>query len=322
MLAVAVVCGSAAAALGVCEGVLNALALYRPPPREIRPEQPEIYRPDPFVGYTLWPSRTISHRYPPEDGELIPLTSNSDGFRNAREFDGRDQRARILVVGDSFVFGLGVRAEDRLTEQLEAFEPRWRVDNMGMTGWGLDLMVRAVEHLGAKADPDVVVLVMYTDDFRRLHPYYAGVGYPFAKFELVGAQLVSTAYEYPKSWERLRLVQALYQLNWQRDRDRLQLNGALLDRYAALARTMGFAPAIVFAPGTNYTDGDRLRQGFLSDWAAARGIPYRDLTGAIHGAGVEKTFLPNNWHWSPLGHRIAAAELRSLLQRYVFEGSA
>lgn len=33
---------------------------------------------------------------------------------------------------------------------------------MGMTGWGLDVMVRALDHLGPKADPDVVVLPLYS----------------------------------------------------------------------------------------------------------------------------------------------------------------
>jgi hypothetical protein len=321
VLSVVTVGLSLAVALGVCEGTLRALALYRPPAQPIRPEQPEIYQPNPDVGYTLWPSRTTTHRYPPGSAELITLTSNSDGFRNAREFDEHDGRKRILVVGDSFVFGLGVRAEDRLTEQLERMEPAWRVDNMGMTGWGLDLMIRALEHLGRKADPDVVVLLVYTDDFRRLHPYYAGVGYASPKFELVGTHLTSHPYVYPKWWERLRIVQAVYQTGWQRDRDQLELNAALLARFDTLAKTMGFTPVIVYVPGTMETDGDRARRAFLTKWVVGQHIRFLDLTPAIYGAGVANTFIKDNWHWSPLGHRIAAQELWRVLSQQFGEGS-
>jgi hypothetical protein len=220
------------------------------------------------------------------------------------------------------VFGLGVRAEDRLSEQLEMIEPAWRVDNMGMTGWGLDLMIRALEHLGRKADPDVVVLVVYTDDFRRLHPYYAGLGYAFPKFDLVDTQLTSHPYVYPQWWERLRIVQAVYQTRWQLDRDRLQLNAALLERYEWLAQSMGFAPVIVFAPGTVETDGDRTRRAFVTNWAITHRILFLDLTPAIYGAGVANTFIKDNWHWSPRGHRIAAEELRTLISRQLGEGGA
>ena len=76
---------------------------------------------------------------------------------------------------------------------------RWRVDNMGMTGWGLDLMIRAIEHHGRKADPDVVVLAVYTDDFRRLVPYYAGVGYAYPKFEFSESELTSVPFPIPGS---------------------------------------------------------------------------------------------------------------------------
>lgn len=321
LLSVMTVSVSLAVGLGVGEAVLRALDLYRPPAEPIRAEQPEIYQSNPDVGYTLWPSRTTSHRYPPTSSELITLTSNSDGFRNPREFDEQDGRSRILVVGDSFVFGLGVRAEDRLTEQLETLEPAWRVDNMGMTGWGLDLMIRALERLGRKADPDVVVLFVYTDDFRRVHPYYAGLGYPFPKFDLIGTKLTSHPYVYPKWWERPRIVQAAYQTRWQQDRDRFQLNAALLERYETLAHNIGFAPVIVFVPGTMETDGDQTRREFVTNWTVTHRIPFLDLTPAIYRAGVANAFIKDNWHWSPLGHRIAAKELRTLLRRQLGEGA-
>jgi len=310
----AIVVVSVCAALGVSEGVLRARGLYRPPNTPITTARPDLYTADAHVGYTLWPARTTTYRYPQTSSEPIPLVSNADGFRASREFDEPDDRLRVLVVGDSFVFGQGVRAEDRVTEQLEALEPRWRVDNMGMTGWGVDLMVRAIEHHGRKANPDVVVLAVYTDDFRRLLPYYAGVGFPYPKFELAGEDVVSVPFPVPAPWERLRLVQLVYQARWQRDRNQYALHSSLLGRYLQQAELIGFQPVVAFFPGLGDTAEDRQRRSFLAEWAARHKVPFRDLTDAIHGGGVAKVYIQDNWHWNPVGHRIAARELQGLIR--------
>jgi hypothetical protein len=220
-----------------------------------------------------------------------------------------------MVVGDSFVFGQGVQQEDRLTEQLERLEPHWRVDNMGMTGWGLDLMVRAIEQYGRKAKPDALVLTVYTDDFRRLLPYYAGAGYGYSKFELRDSELVTIPFPYPRFWERLRVVQLLYQVSWRLDRNRFDLNKALLDRYLKDCSAIGAKPVVAFFPGTGDKKEDKERRGFLRDWAMKNSVPYVDLTNPILDAGVKNVYITDNWHWNPAGHRIAAEQLRNVLRQ-------
>ncbi len=306
---------SVSVALGVVEVALRLLGFYAPPDNPIRPPQAELYQADDAVGYKLWPSLTTTFRYPQTSDELIPLVSNSDGFRGSREFGEPDPRLRILVVGDSFVFGQGVRQEDRITEQLESLEPQWRVDNLGMTGWGLDLMVRAIETFGRKAKPDILVLAVYTDDFRRVLPYYAGAGYGYSKFELRGNELVTTPFPYPRFWERLRVVQLLYQTAWRLNRNRFDLNLALLDRFLKDSSAIGAEPMVAFLPGTADKKEDKQRRGVLHDWTTKNNVPYVDLTDAIHGAGVKNVYITDNWHWNPIGHRIAAEQLRDALRR-------
>lgn len=302
-------------ALALVEGGLRLAGLYAPPAQPIKPGQPELFEPHPAIGYRLQPARTTTYEYPRGSGHQLTVVANGDGFRSDREFGGKDDRRRILVVGDSFVFGLGVAAQERVTEQLEALEPAWRVDNLGMTGWGVDLMVRALEQLGPKIRPDVVVLAVYTDDFRRLLPYYAGAGYAIPKYALEGGKLVTVPYPYPGGWERLRLVQWLYQTTWNRDRNRFDLHAALLDRFLTLAETRGFRPVIAFLPGREDTEEDQERRAFLRQWTARHVVPFVDLTAAVHGAGVDNVFLAGNWHWNAAGHRVAAAELHRLLRR-------
>src|SRR5689334_15500271 len=94
--------------LAVVEVGLRIAGKYAPLEEPIKPPQPELYTPDPVVGYRLRPSLRTTYHHPPTNPEVIPVTSNSDGFRTPREFDEPDDRPRILVVGDSFVFGQGV----------------------------------------------------------------------------------------------------------------------------------------------------------------------------------------------------------------------
>jgi len=308
---------SLAFSLACAEIALQLFDRYPPPDNPLRPTRPDLYQADELFGYRLWRSTVNCYRYPPEAAEVVSLVSNSSGFRGVRDLDEEDPRPRIVVLGDSMVFGSGVREEHRLTEVMEDLEPRWRVDNLAMTGWGVDLMIRALEHVGIDLDPDVVVLAVYTDDFRRVVPYFAGLGFAYSKFRLVDGALVDEPYPYPAGWERLRLVQAVYQMWWTRHRNRFDLNGALLDRFATLAREHDFAPVVAFIPGKSDTAEDQKRRGFLSSWAAQTGASFLDLSDPIHDAGSENVFIEGNWHLNPEGHRIAGTRMREFIARHV-----
>ena len=300
-------------ALFCLEVGLRVLNMYRPPTTPLKPVRPDLFRPDERIGYHLWPSTATMWRDPPDSPRVLSLISNSDGFRSSRELDEPDSRYRILVVGDSFVFGLGVEVEERFSDVLERLEPSWRVDNLGMVGFGLDLMVRSIEHVGLKARPDMVVLAVYTDCFRRLLPYYSGMGYALPKFHLGDSGLVSTAYPHPSRWERMRIAQGFYQNYWSGRRNRYDLNEALLERFLELGREHDFGPVVVFIPGRDDTPEDRERREFLRDWAARTATPHLDLTDPIHGAGVDRIYIENDYHWNERGHRSAALELRPFL---------
>ena len=295
------------------EAVLRILNLVEPPPAAPVLRMPELYRVDPELGYTLRPSITTTYYYPVGSQRLIQVESNSDGFRSPREFDEPDSRLRVWVLGDSMVFGEGVAAADRFTEVIERIEPGWRVDNLGMTGWGLDLMVRAFERISQRIRPDVVVVAFYTDDFRRLQPFYAGMGYPIPKFELEGDRLVNVPFPTLPGWRRLRTVQAVEQTYWRFRRNRYELNGALLNRLRDASRT-GVTLAVVFLPGHGDTDEDQERRRWLREWAEQSGVPFLDLTQTIHGAGIPATHLPNNSHFNEHGHRLAAETIHRFLR--------
>jgi hypothetical protein len=299
---------------------IGEVALRIVQPRFVRTFPITCKRPDLYeqveYGYRLWPSRSTSYPYPLVNPRQLSLVSNTDGFRSSREFHEPDTRLRIVVVGDSFVFGEGVEESERFTNVLEQMEPRWRIDNLGMNGYGPDLMYRALEAVGLNPVPDVVVLAMYTDDFRRVEPLYAGVGFPIPRFRLEGGELVTTPYPEPRLWERLSIVQALQHVYWSRTGYVFDLNAAVLDRFLQLAQVHQFAPAIIFLPGRQDTPADQQRRAWLQQYAERNATPFVDLTEPLSRAGA-RVYIPGNWHWNPDGHALVAAELHRFLARDV-----
>jgi len=301
----------------MCEIALRALGKFEPPQVTPEPRRTDLYVPNSEIGYTLRPSTVTSYTYPVGSSHVLQLASNADGFRSPREIDEADPRTRIWVLGDSMVLGEGVAAADRMTEVVESLEPDWRVDNLGMTGWGLDLMVRAAERTLRRARPDLVLLVFYTDDFRRLNPFYNGMGYPIPKFELDDAgQLRSVPFPTMAMWGRLRLVQAFEQNYWRVERNRFDLNAALLDRLRQSVGRAGAAFAVVFLPGRSDTDEDRTRRVWLRRWCDDTHTPFDDLTAPIHQAG-DAAFIPGNYHLNERGHRLAGEVIHRFLAEKV-----
>jgi lysophospholipase L1-like esterase len=283
---------------------------------------PICFRPDLFRqtawGYTLWPGTAKRHDYPPQNPRAITLHANAEGFRGRRDLHApADGRTRIAVLGDSMVFGEGVEEEERFTERLEQAEPSWRVDNLGMVGFGTDLMVRAFEAEGLEPRPDAVVIAVFTDDLRRVVEPYAGVGFPLPRFRLEDGALRTVPYPSPGPLDGFRLVQGLRYAYWRYTDATFALNGAILDRFLALARERGIAPAIVFLSSPQDRADDQRRRRWLRAYAERAGVPFLDLTETVEAAGGQRLFLTGDPHWNADGHAAVAAALREFLRRDV-----
>jgi hypothetical protein len=310
-------CGSFALALVAVEAILAFSGRVAVPPDRIVSARSELYQAHEPYGYRLWPSRTTTYLYPRQNPRQLTVTSNRHGFRDRRELDQPDARPRVIVLGDSMVFGEGVEEPERFTEQLEAEEPRWRVDNLGMTGFGPDLMLRALEQVGLGLKPQVVILAIYTDDFRRVRPEYAGAGFEIPRFELQSGRLVSTEYPQRRFWKRSRIVAAIRELIWRASGAEWRLNEAILDRFREHAAQAPFKLVLMFLPGTVDTPKDVERRTWLRTYAERTGTVFRDFTDPILGQRSESMFIPNNWHLNPHGHLVVAREIRQLLADHV-----
>jgi len=301
------------------ETVLRIIGRFRPPRYPPVCSRPELYQKFEPHGYRLWPSRTTTYSYPKHNPRTLTVRANSDGFRDGRNFSEADGRLRIVVVGDSFVFGEGVEESERFTNVLETIRPNWRVDSLGMPGYGPDLMLRALEEVGVKSRPDVVIFSMYTDVFRRVHSHYAGAGFEIPRYQLEDGRLVMIPYPKPRAWDWLNLVVLARRIYWQYTSAGFDLNKAILDRFLEVSRIYSFKPAFTFLPGTSDTHNDKTRRAWLHQYAERAHIPFMDLSGPIHRQGP-RAFIEYNAHYNPLGHQLVASELRRFIDREFLRG--
>ena len=117
---------------------------------------------------------------------------NSLGFRG-REISPRKPGGvkRVLVVGDSYVFGLGVDEEHSFTTHLETFRNArfaddvvYEVVNMGVSGYSTDQEYILFQEIGMGLSPDVVILVICDNDFLANTESFAYRRYYKPYFEL------------------------------------------------------------------------------------------------------------------------------------------
>jgi lysophospholipase L1-like esterase len=100
----------------------------------------------------------------------VPVSINSLGMRGPEVPDKAPGEFRILVMGDSVPFGIGVRYEDALPQQLERVlgerHPgrRFRALNMGVPSYNTEQELIQLRTLGIALAPDAVILFFASND--------------------------------------------------------------------------------------------------------------------------------------------------------------
>ena len=145
---------------------------------------------DDLLGWKLVPR--AKHLYRKEEQAYL-IAINSKGLRDTEHsYDKPTGVFRIVVVGDSFVFGSGgVETSDRFTDILEKSTKNIEVINMGVPAYGSDQEYLYLKTEGLKYRPDLIILCAFENDFREsFSTVNPSNGRPKGYFSASGGQLV------------------------------------------------------------------------------------------------------------------------------------
>ncbi len=250
---------------------------------------------------TYPPNTTLSETLP--DQLPVIYRINARGFRHP-DFDQTkvEDTIRVAVVGDSFVFGIGVNYDDSLRPQLGSeLARRWpnrsfEILNLGIPGNNLASHVEMVELVTERLDPDVVILALTLandlsawdeQDARRDARRY-GI-YSFARF-LIGDSVESL-------WALMFLERETTAAGLDRFENQLQQLQRILERAT-------HRPMLVFF---GFQPWDPPIAALLEKVPNALVVPNRTTTA--------EEFIPGDGHPTGLGNQRSAAHIAKALSR-------
>jgi len=121
--------------------------------------------------------------------------SSAEGLRSARAgttLASEPARRRIALVGDSFTFGLEVPFEQTWGQELaRLLGDGTQVLNFGVDGYGVDQAVLRYRRDVVAWHPDLVILGMIHDDFRRALCVYGFLCFPGSEIPFAKPRFVS-----------------------------------------------------------------------------------------------------------------------------------
>ena len=283
-------------------------------------------------------------------GATGPLARiNGLGLRGPEVSLSRPPRTRrVLVFGDSFVFGVGVPEEQLFSGHLErllSHSGAVQVLNFGVAGYSTDQEYLLFRDLGVRLGPDLVILVMCDNDFLANTEDFAYRRYykPFFE-EGPGGTLLLRNVPVPRlSWlQRGKLWLSQHSAMWELFRSRSSRNRLLrgslgLFQLAVPKRSAEEPVSITFALVSEFHSlARRIGAGFLvlntghrgektplyhalRPKLDAAGIPYLGLEAALERArriDPERAWdFDDDTHWNSDAHKLAANVVYTHMRR-------
>lgn len=130
----------------------------------------------PVYGFAPAPGRRGRHVTPEYDHAF---SHNAQGWRRGEPITAAlppGKSRRVLLLGDSFTYGLGVDDDATFAARLQVALPAVDVINAGCNGMGQREQLAVLDQLGAAVRPDLVVVHFFwndlTDNLRRQEPAF------------------------------------------------------------------------------------------------------------------------------------------------------
>jgi lysophospholipase L1-like esterase len=293
-----------AAVLGVAELILRAVNL-----RELRdayePGRALLFRYDAELGWAPVPYAASTFT----GTRTIAVRNNSLGLRDIEP--GAAGKPTVLVIGDSFVWGYDVEADERFTERLRRELAGVRIVNAGVPGYATDQEYLLLERIWSAVKPDVVVLIYCTGNDRTDNGVNMSNG-GYYKPYLVRA--VDGAWRFagqPVPWSRHVYFRdsALVRHLWLA---RAAVTGFVqfahpeIDVPDPTEHLVDMMRNLVESRGAKFLVGMQYNEASLDAFLRARGIASTAFDGA-------PTYPRDGFHWTPEGHAVVARRLLPLL---------
>jgi hypothetical protein len=235
---------------------------------------------------------------------------NSLGLRD-EEFT-LDARPTIMVVGDSFVWGLDSEADERFTDLLKPRIADYKILAAGVSGYGTDQEYLLMQRLWPKVKPAVVVLIFCAQNDRldnSTNLRYDNYQKPYFSTRPDGS-LVLMGQPVPRSHLLYIRDDWLVRNLWLA---RLAANVYVRLRYPAVfvpdpsERLVGTMHDFVRRNGAKFLVGIQYHDEALAAYLETNHIPFVRLEGAPF---YTQGFGP---HWTPEGQKIVADRIFGLL---------
>lgn len=245
-------------------------------------------------------------------------TNNSLGLRGPEI--GQKKGQRILLLGDSFTYGIGVNDDQTFAVQLERLTGI-EVVNAGNGGTGTDYALRFYETIGHTLQSDIVILCFFANDFldNERGTYYDSDLKPRDLSKSVYARkgfLNSRGYNWLIEHSHLaNLIKQAF-VRWSGsgvidDSQTHVVNIGLTQKYLSLLRQKveqeGAKFDVFYVPSAE--DIQNYRNGKESDTEHALKTIENEvsLTPALANSGYDVRFLYfSEGHWQPAAHKLAA----------------
>jgi lysophospholipase L1-like esterase len=262
---------------------------------------------------------------------------NSQRFRDVEIGPKPPGVRRVMVLGDSFTEGQGVKEPDTYPRVLEARlnaagGARWEVRNCGRRGADFPLLFELFEQV-LRYDPDVVVYGMVLNDADQSDAFHARQAYvndlildrgrgtegqPPPEMALLDSRLLGFVRDRLETRRTTRETMRWYldmygapnREGWERTQGYLrEMNRLTRERGARLL--VASWPLLVNTEGEDPFDAATKT---ISRFCVAAGIPWHDLRPALRGRPASSLWVhPVDMHPNDLAHGLAAESLAPVI---------
>ncbi len=289
------------------------------------------------------------------------FTNNSMGLRGSREYSEKPEGLRILLLGDSFTYGIGVNDDQtfaHITEKnLKDVTPHLEVMNAGVPSTGTDYALRFYTARGWRFGSRIVVLCFYSNDFQdneHQRSYLVNADGSLTpttinpKWQMRNILVKSSFYNWLMSWSQagnlLRVVAtAIFGKNWitsawfdqsqykngYSDDSNVRKTKILINNLKNAILKQNAAFYIFYIPDKNdvqyYIKNGKISKDELNITAIASElkIGFLSLTPRFSlETDQQGLYFPEDMHFTPQGHAIAAKVLSLFLPQAINKLSA